>query len=609
MRFFFFAIPAILRCQDYIQDTSLLPEATEILKFLATSDGPEAPDKESPAAACVRYKRNQIDSRNVFTRSIAQFNIEKNCKCRDARVLTKFGTLQSKEQAPSLGMYFRQWTLLAQSLESPDCQEFAKQLARGHFKDKQAAIDQWHYWFDPMEDVHRSRPMEKLLNQADYEALVMMATASIDERLKGVVVPEVPVGFFDKFVSFCKDDGEAVKKQLLALTEKLLCEPAVFEKYGPQLIKQRVIRDDITCTRLVVKCPDSGIPFIPLVTDEKKIKGDYDRILLQDCNLIENVKQIHKDIERATSLGLLEVIKEENESRSGNGCDEQQLEIEKPQLIEKCCSDQEQFENEKSQMIEICSEVLLLYTSFGRNPKDGLFGRSVKSCEECWRKYSYPTKEYPKPFLYYQGLGNTCGYLLYFSRKSAGSSVRKWTPATYPPKHEVYNMMAAIVEDVSDLFLGRNKFRIAYYKNLLEVIFSEICVMGFKAVCIDRSSITDYFAGFFENVIILTGLTSDHELNVYLIPKIWGFIFGNGGHSGLVAVAIAVMRSALNIPGTDLITQDMILTTPVFSLHKSQKIDEMLDLAASLVDSLDWEGLVNRAEINALRMTRPTLSS
>jgi hypothetical protein len=593
MRFSFFAIPAILRCQDWLfnMDSGLSPEVSQILNFLATSDGPEAPDEESLAAACVRYKSNQIDSSSFMKRMIARIygiTIEKFCNCRDARVLRKFGTLQSKKQAPN----FRQWTLLAQSLESPDCQEFAKQLARGHFKKNQAAIDQWHYWFDPMEDVLRSRPIEKLLHQAAYEELVMMATASIDERLKGVVVPEGPVGFFHKFVSYySEDDGEAVKKQLLALTDKLVCFPADFQKYGPQLIAQRVITKDtervitkdFMCSKhLLVKCPDSEIPFIPLVTDEKKIKGDYDRILLQDCNLIENVKRIHEDINWAT-LDVLEVIKKENKSTSGKG------------------SVQQQFENEKSQMIEICSEVLLLYTSFGRNPKDGLFGRSVEDCEECWRKYSYPTKEYRKPFRYYKGLGNTCGSLLYFSRKSAGSSVSERTPATYPPKHEVYNMMAAIVEDVSDLFLGPNKFRIAYYKKLLEVIFSEICVMGFEAVCIDLSPITDDFAGYFENVIILTGLTSDLELNVHLIPKIWGFIFGNGGHSGLVAVAIAVMRSALNIPETD-------FTTPVTSLYEFKKIDEMLDLAASLVDSLDWEGLVNRAERNALRMTRPTSS-
>jgi hypothetical protein len=356
-------------------------------------------------------------------------------------------------------------------------------------------------------------------------------------------------------------------------------------------------------------CPPDGTPFKPIdwtqsgkIENRKKMDEAYSRLLLNDCVVIANIRQIALDAPRVKMVAtpLFDLIKSENSERSERSENSIQGTRDPPssEFAEQTASvltedfksseiEADQFKSEVTQMIDICSEVSLVYSSFGRNSNSMLTftGRSIPDYDEFWKKYSYPKKENIIPFYYNQGMMNVCYYLLFFSRVPASQSSPKGSPATFPSKHQVYNMIAAIVEDVSDMPLGDRDFGSAFYSNLsLNLIQS------------------DYQSGFFAFIDAM-GIT-DFNLEPGVVALVWKFIFTNG-HHGLMAFIVACFEKL----------EPAEKENPDFGQHKithalqkfgRAKIIETIVLAQSFIGTPDWIRRVDLAECSALEETRPT---
>ena len=508
-----------------------------------------------------------------WIREMYEFLIRNFCACSDSESLRALAKLDLDVSKRSK---LDEWKILSNSLVHPACRIFAKRLARRHVRNNRVYFENW-YWFDPQSQLEALQNPERRLDNAAYDALVQVANTFIVERLRTQGFSEnADVSLFQKFVSYYSDPRR--RTAINTQAGNLVCEV---------LVAQKVYKSDQLCASSIEsKCPSSGFPFYPWVTDDAR-KGDYDRLLLEDCVHSYNVEQIDKDARRC-EFNFLAVIQAENKLRPGKGSDEEQLQI------------------EKSQMIEICSEVIFLYSSFGRNPRTEFSGRSVPGCKDCWRRFSYPRKVNRIPFLFYQGMNLICNNLLYFSRKSAGSSVNKGTPATYPQKHEVYNMVAAFVEDVTDMPLGSGDFRAKYNQELLAVLLPVACTIlksnDFKA-CGTTDAPHSIIVAAFE--IPMNNAAIGIHLDFEQIQNIWGFIFRHGGHSGLIALLVASLLTVFTIPSTEDYPQDRIVLQLIDSLHTLGKVDEMMGAAERLVRSPNWKTVVDEAEKLAIENTRP----
>lgn len=163
--------------------------------------------------------------------------------------------------------------------------------------------------------------------------------------------------------------------------------------------------------------------------------------------------------------------------------------------------------HELTEVIDICSEVSFLYSSFG--PTSIELPRLSKKVI---------------PFHYYQGLTTTCYYLLWFSRKGV--------PATYPPKFQVYNMLAAIVENVNGIPLGTQQVVQKYFHELFGILVPSSPDAGNETpVGLGLG------AGLYSFITNTAGANSAED-NIRALPAVWEFIFTHG-HPGLVAVFLA----------------------------------------------------------------------
>ena len=547
--------------------------ATPVIVY-SSYPGPADENPNDPSR-CLSYQFVLDDPRSSPSlREMFVYIIENFCSCSDPESLRALAKLDSdKAKKSNLG----EWISLSNSLLQPACRIFAKEFARRNVGNNPIDFLNW-YWFDPQSQLEALQNRDRRLDNAAYNALVQVANTFILERLRTQGFSEnAHVSLFQKFVSYYTD----TKRQAIDMqASALVCEV---------LVSQKVYKSDQLCpSSREFKCPSSGIPFHPWVTDDPR-RGDYDRLLLEDCLYSYNVEQIEKDVGKC-NFDFLPVIQAENKLRSGE------------------VSDEEQFLIEISEIIDICSEVLFLYSSFGRNPKTAFVGRRVKGCESCWKKFSYPTKENRIPFLYYQGMNLTCYNLLILSRKSAGISAKKGTPAMYPQKYEVYNMISAIVEDVIDIPLGTGVFRTEYNQQLLADLFALACGilsndLRFKA-CGTADTADMKLLTAFEVPMYMAGLTPN--LNLEQRQNIWGFIFRHGGHYGLIAVLVASLLTVLNkTPPTKHKPKDLSVDQLIDSLHEFGKVDEMMSVAERLVKSPNWEIFVDEAEKIALEMTRP----
>jgi hypothetical protein len=371
-----------------------------------------------------------------------------------------------------------------------------------------------------------------------------------------------------------------------------------------KLVKQGVLSKSQDCIKgpLIIqgsKCPVDGSPFEPISLDNPRadtsgsladtsksqtqgriptetwlaeIKIKYPQLFLEDCVYSKNIDQIMED---AQGIPIAEIlvskIQQENQRKrpffveiTGSGFAVRRA----TELVGGFISIgtvtwmRNLLISELTQVIDICSEVSFVYSSFGLTTI-GLPRLSKKVI----------------PFHYYQGLTTTCYYLFLFSRTGV--------PATYPPKFQVYNMLAAIVEDVNGIPLGNSEVLMRYYERFFKASASAIHVHYLPDQEIPSS---EEIAGAVNAFMTSTGVASVGELTGAILPIIWPFI-STHGHQGLVAVFSACYILVSQLPPdeeTKINGFSYVVSRALSELHAADKILDMMKIAQELLDSPEW---------------------
>ena len=299
-------------------------------------------------------------------------------------------------------------------------------------------------------------------------------------------------------------------------------------------------------------CPRDGTPFKPVYRTTESPTCDlvHQKFFFKDCYLFKNAEQIFKDAGRVPIkgdllefiLGLPEEVLEErfksddrNFSKFMTDTAERlasELLTMPPVTIDE--TKRNTFIKTLAEIIDSCTEVSLLYSSYGRAPRDFREGEIL--------------------FNFYQGMQTTCYYLVFFELTST---------MVMPKKLQIYNMVATIVEDVNQLPLSLRESRNDYYKQVLSRLISEldrkfpvvaapvgkekidsvpqaISLKSFlsQEVNPDKEISLVQLPASLESFITTTGAigrSDGFSDNTVYLPKIWSFV-STYGHTGLIAL-------------------------------------------------------------------------
>jgi len=283
------------------------------------------------------------------------------------------------------------------------------------------------------------------------------------------------------------------------------------------------------------------------------IKEIYNSLVDTACVYHVNLHQISKDMDRLPIGNLLaDLIRHEaslpgiTPSVSGGILAQQATRLFLDAADGACLNPDQttQFKAEYTHIYETCSEALLVYTLAGRHRGTTLIpGRHIPGDDDSWKRFAYPTKDDHIPFQFYQSMAADCAYLMLFLRRKNPES---GSIANYPSKHTVYNMIAAIVEDVNDIPLGDQVFKSIYFN-----VLSRLLIRGIHHVYFNTASSPEEpgtSSGHHLNAILENFITSTavhHGVRVAVnqeyLPKAWKLIFKHG-HTGLMAYFVGCYK-------------------------------------------------------------------
>jgi len=373
----------------------------------------------------------------------------------------------------------------------------------------------------------------------------------------------------------------------------------------------------------------------------------YKNLVNRDCLVHHGVDQILRDTARIPLAAYLsQVILEENQNKVAPddiAAAEEESSVgvtpvatlavsqtrEYLKRFEESTTDnslKKQFDSEIRQLFDTCSEVSAVYSFVYRSTTNSMNqfydGRPMQGerSTERWRKFSYPERGDRFPFHYYQGISDVCYYVMYFGRKPPSTDSQKGTPAQYPTKRDMFNVIATVVEDIHDLPLGpAETVRDPYHANQLVRLF------GFVNSVMDlplelKKEDEAFNAGYLNNIIIRAFVDPKNEINFATVSdgtprlkKLWSFVFKHG-HYGMMAFIVAVYKMLAKEPGQDSTDVFRRMLYPLSVLSTEEQFQQALDEAQRLIETPTWAGdftsntfsqFIDEIEIESILKIRP----
>lgn len=413
----------------------------------------------------------------------------------------------------------------------------------------------------------------------------------------------------------------SIRHKVESLISRNSCDKVLLEKLHDGGIIPAGTGCGTPLESIKVSCPDDGTPVSATIDSSPRSSSattpsmrTYMELMMNDCVLHKNAIQIDKDANRVPIIDELLHIMSTNpdswrhSSENSTGIYATQLalrEKEKFDMSGKALTVQSfkdkffikrRFLNDYAVIIESCTEVSLLFSSYGKGANR--LGEDDESVSI--------------PFHYYQGILNSCYYLVFFQIRDTGG--------IYPKKVEIYNMVATIVEQINRIPVVNRFLRNEYYIRILEHLLPQLHTKFLSAATANlpevnpiRAELRNSFiedtaksvsvgdvalvelAGSLEFFITATasvGTDDGRPANIKYLPKVWRFVFEHG-HAGLMAVFSAcyidVYMAVLTYPNLeiDTVAFNTYLQKSLKTLSDQNRIDDMLKKASCILKYWD----------------------
>lgn len=391
-----------------------------------------------------------------------------------------------------------------------------------------------------------------------------------------------------------------------------------------------------------------GFPQNEIGAEMKSIvKTLYENLLNRDCIVYKGMDQILRDTnrnplrEKLLDLIRVENSKEESAVTASAEAEAAAAATTTSDAVHQTLSDsiaahlaqiakhdsdavKGQFFRELGQMFETCSEAGLVYSFIARNATsdsntfyDGRPMEGEKSSQR-WRKFSYPNKPDRKIFHYYQGIADICYFVMFYERKPGGQN----SPAIYPGKHEMFNVIATIVENIHDVPVGDMlTVQTPYHKYQAEGVFGLVnSVYGLSLPLSTDTEMMAPIGGFLSNIILRSFIDENASLNWVPVSgtdatprliKLWFFVFQNG-HYGMMAFIVAAYKTLAISFGN---AQDIlkVLQKPLSALSNGSMFQDALAEAENIIaggshkwgDHETFAQFIDEIEIESILKIRP----